>query len=348
MSPDSILRWNLSPGINFDGDEMFKKAEKSQIKFKMALTGPSGSGKTYSALLLAQGMGKKIALIDTENGSASLYAHQFDFDVLEIRSPYTTEKYIEAIQGAVKAGYDILIIDSITHAWAAEGGLLEQKEQLDSRGKGNSYTNWASITKKHEAFKACLLHSQIHLIATMRSKQDYSLEDDNGKKVPKKVGLAPIQRDGMEYEFTTVFDIAMNHEAIASKDRTGIFSGKIFKITSSTGEEILKWVENGKQVSHEPQPSPEPIQKPIPEAPQYISMDMLKRLHTIKNSKKWTDEQIKTYMKQRYNVISSRALSRENYQSLCTAIEDHVDYASAWQSTITIQPAFMTEGDQEL
>lgn len=221
---------------------MFKKATRSQVKLKLANTGPSGSGKTLSALLLAKGLGGKIAVIDTENGSASLYADKIDFDTMTITPPYTTEKYIEAINGAVKAGYGVLVIDSITHAWSGEGGLLSQKEQLDSRG-GNSYTNWAKITPKHEAFLGAILHSDIHLIATMRSKQDYVLADKNGKQVPQKVGMAPQQRDGAEYEFTTVFDIAMNHEAVASKDRTGLFDGKIFKIGAETGEMFLKWLD---------------------------------------------------------------------------------------------------------
>jgi hypothetical protein len=221
---------------------MFKKAEKKSIKIKIAVTGASGSGKTFSSLSLASGLGKKIAVIDTENGSASLYADQFEFDVLELKPPFETEKYISAIKSAEDAGYDVLVIDSLSHAWAGEGGLLEQKEKLDGRG-GNSYTNWASITKKHEILKSAFLQSNIHIIITMRSKQDYVMEaNDRGKMTPKKVGLAPIQREGLEYEFTTVFDVAMTHEAMVSKDRTGLFVDKIFKITPQTGEQIKDWL----------------------------------------------------------------------------------------------------------
>ena len=229
---------------------MFQKAEKKQVKLKIALTAPSGGGKTFSALLLARGLvGKngKIAVVDTEKKSASLYADRFEFDVLDLSPPYTTEKYIDAIKEAQKQKYDIVILDSISHAWAGEGGLLDQKEQIDSRGKGSSYTNWAQITKKHEKFISNLLHSDIHLIATMRSKQDYILVDRNGKQVPTKVGLAPVQRDGMEYEFTCVLDIAMNHEAQSSKDRTGLFpSDRIFKIAEETGQELCAWMLDGK------------------------------------------------------------------------------------------------------
>jgi hypothetical protein len=250
----------------------FRKAERKQAKLKLALTGPSGSGKTYSALCLASGIGTKIAVIDTENGSASLYADRFEFDTVNLTPPYTIQKYIDAIKAAEMAGYEVVVIDSITHAWAGEGGLLAKKEALDVRG-GNSYTNWAGITKEHEQFKAVLLNTSLHLIATMRSKQDYILEqNEKGKQAPKKVGLAPIQRDGMEYEFTTVFDIAMDHNAAVSKDRTSLFDGQIFKITKDTGKVLMNWLSTAKAedsttpVAQPPQEGKEP-QRPESTAP---------------------------------------------------------------------------------
>lgn len=216
----------------------FQRAERKRAWMKMALTGPSGSGKTYSALRLAFGLGKRVAVIDTENGSASLYADLGQYDVLEISPPFTVPKYREAIAEALAGGYDVLIIDSLTHAWAGEGGLLAQKEALDSRG-GNQYTNWASITKLHEAFKASILQAPIHVVATMRSKTEYVVEQDQrGKSTPRKVGLAPIQRDGMEYEFTTVLDIALDHTAIPSKDRTGLFDGLNAVLTQEHGKTV--------------------------------------------------------------------------------------------------------------
>ena len=223
----------------------FKKAERKKIKLKLAVTGPTGSGKTYSSLVLAHSLGKKIAVIDSENGSASLYSDKFEFDTLVIEPPFTTEKYIDAINLSVKEGYDVVVIDSITHAWAGEGGLLQQKEQLDARG-GNSFVHWGKITAKQEVFKSVLLNSDIHVIATMRSKMEYAQIEENGKKKIQKLGLAPQQRDGIEYDFSIVFDIAMNHEAEASKDRTGLFTDKIFKITDQTGKIILKWLEGAK------------------------------------------------------------------------------------------------------
>lgn len=227
----------------------FKKAERKQAKLKIALTGPSGGGKTFSALLVATGIGKKIALVDTENASASLYADRFDFDTVTLTPPYTIPKYIDAIRSAQELGYEVVVIDSISHAWAGDGGLLSKKESLDARG-GNSFANWGNITKEHEQFKAVLLNCNIHLICTMRSKQDYILEvNDKGKSAPRKVGLAPIQRDGMEYEFTTVFDLAMDHAAQVSKDRTGLFDGQIFKPTKETGETLMKWLSEAKPES---------------------------------------------------------------------------------------------------
>ncbi len=252
----------------------FQRAVRKKAKIKVAITGPSGSGKTLSAILIARGLvgpSGRIAVIDTENDSASLYSGDvmvggrkvsLDFDMCGIEAPFTVEKYVGAIKEAIKEGYDALVVDSLTHAWAASGGLLEQKEMLDARGKGNSYTNWATITKQHEAFKETLLQADIHIIGTMRSKQEYILTDNDGKKVPKKVGMAPIQRDGMEYEFTLVLDLAMNHTAEISKDRTGIFDGKIFTPSEETGRELEKWLEGGstseKPVSYNP-PAPAPV-----------------------------------------------------------------------------------------
>jgi hypothetical protein len=225
----------------------------------MAIAGPSGSGKTYSALLIASGLAPngKIAVIDTENKSACLYAGMPGipaFDVDEIDPPYLTEKYLASIKAAIDGGYDVLVIDSISHQWAGEGGLLQKKEQLDARG-GNSYANWAKMTPEHEKFKSTLLHSNIHIISTLRSKQDYVLVgDDKGKTKVQKMGMAPVQRDGLEYEFTTVLDMDMAHQASASKDRTGLFDHNLFIPSLETGKQIATWL------SGMPPAAPEPKQ----------------------------------------------------------------------------------------
>ena len=229
---------------------LFKKAEKKKVKLKLALMGPSGSGKTMSALRLANGLGGKTAVIDSENGSASLYSDRFDFDVCELAPPFTTSKYIQALDEAVKAGYDNVIIDSITPAWSGDGGILDRKEQRDQRG-GNSYANWAAFTKEHNAFMSQILQSPVNLVATMRSKQAYEIAEQGGKKKVLKLGLKAEQRDGVEYEFTCVFDIAINHQAEATKDRTGLFDNRLFTVTEDTAAELKAWLDSGRDVCKE-------------------------------------------------------------------------------------------------
>ena len=244
-----------------------ERAQRKQAKLRLAITGPSGSGKTMSALLIAFGIGPKVLMADTENGSGSLYADAQEgplkdrpYDVTIINPPYTIPKYLEIIEAAERGGYDVLIFDTISPAWAGEGGLLDKKTALDARAGSNPYTNWAPISKEFEQFRSHLLQIDTHLICALRSKQEYFLEDIQGKKVPKKVGLAPIQRDGIEYEFTTVFDLAMDHNAMSSKDRTGLFDGQVFRPTIETGKLLMTWLNMGK-----------PIEKPVPESRPTIS-----------------------------------------------------------------------------
>ena len=223
---------------------MFQKAIRSSAKIKLAITGPSGSGKTYSALRLATGLAEtgRIAVLDTENNSASLYAEDFDFDVAPIIPPYTNDKFVKAIRQAVELGYEVIILDSASHFWE---GILEYKDALDKRG-GNSFGNWSEANKQYKLILDALLQSDVHLIACLRSKTEYVVEkDDRGKSVPKKIGLAPIMRDGVEYEFTTVFHLDAAHQAKADKDRTGLFADNIFQITEKTGQNIAKWLEGG-------------------------------------------------------------------------------------------------------
>lgn len=223
---------------------MFRRAERRQSYLKIALTGPSGSGKTYSALLIASGMGTKIAMLDTENGSGELYSDICAYDIASIGAPFTHTKYIQVIKEAENAGYDVLIIDSLTHVWSGSGGLLEQQEQIArTKYKGNTWAAWKDITPMHDALVQAILQSKVHIIATMRSKQDYIQTDD--KKI-KKVGMAPQQREGMDYEFTIVFDIDREkHEATASKDRTKLFDNSIQVITPETGRKIMEWSRQG-------------------------------------------------------------------------------------------------------
>lgn len=263
----------------------FKKAERSQIKLKLALDGPSGSGKTFTSLLLAAGFiesgeqigNGRIAVIDSENETSAVYSEFFDFDILPLKPPFTVKSYLEAINEAVKAGYEILVIDSISHEWNGKGGLLEQKEMLDSSGKGNSYTNWGTITKQHTAFMEAIVQAPIHIIATMRSKQDYILVEGqgaSGKAVskPQKVGLAPIQREGTEYEFYTVLSLSMNHMASCSKDRTGLFDGREgFIPNKETGAEMKAFLKKG--ILHKNPATPDFPAEQTGKAAEYIPKD---------------------------------------------------------------------------
>jgi len=220
-----------------------RPSERRKAKIKMALQGSAGSGKTYSSLLLAQGLTNgnfsKVAIIDTENGSADLYAHLGNYNVLSLQPPYTPENYIKAIEVCEQAGMEVIIIDSISHAW---------DELLDFHSKlaGNSFTNWAKVTPRQKAFTDKILQCNAHVIATMRTKQDYVLNQKDGKYIPEKVGLKAVQRDGLDYEFTLVFDVDIKHFAVSSKDRTGLFMGKPeFIINSGTGKRILEWCNSG-------------------------------------------------------------------------------------------------------
>ena len=223
----------------------FKKAQKQQSRLRIALIAPSGQGKTYGALRIATGLGGKIAFLDTEQGSGSLYADKFTFDALNMNAPYQAEKYIAAIKAAGEAGYDTLIIDSLTHAWAGEGGLLDQQGKIADSGKGNSFTAWRTITPMHNKLVDAILSSSMHIIVTMRAKAEYILEEnDRGQKTPKKIGMAPIQREGMDYEFTLVFDLDKNHNGTASKDRTSLFDGKTVEINEDVGKQLNEWLKN--------------------------------------------------------------------------------------------------------
>ena len=225
---------------------MFTKAQRTGSYIKLAITGPSGSGKTYSALRLARGLTPdgKIAVIDTENNSSSLYASDFDFEVASVEAPFEITKLVNLTKYVLQGDYEVLIIDSASHFW---DGVLEYKNSLDKRG-GNSFANWNTANEHYKLMLRAILFSKIHVIVCMRSKMEYILqENEKGKHVPQKVGMAPIMRDGVEYEFTTVFDLDIHHQAQVSKDRTQLFTDKIFQITEETGKEIIEWLNSEKK-----------------------------------------------------------------------------------------------------
>ena len=229
-----------------------RKAARPKAKLRIGLSGPSGSGKTYSALLIAKGLTgdmNKVAIIDTENGSADLYSDIGPYNVITLEAPYSPEKYIEAIDACEKANMEVVIIDSASHEWDGKGGLLEANELLaQTKFKGNSWAAWSVTTPRHQKFIQSIVTSKMDMITTARSKTDTIQTED--KKI-KKVGLKEIQREGFEYELTLNFTIDREgHYAIASKDRTGIFSEvDPFIITEETGKKLKAWSESGADIS---------------------------------------------------------------------------------------------------
>lgn len=223
-----------------------KKATRKQVKLRMGLSAVSGAGKTYSALLLAYGITNdwnKIAVIDTENGSASLYSHLGDFNTIELKAPYSPERYIECIKACEQAGIEVCIIDSITHEWDGKGGIIDISNSMT----GNGFTNWAKLTPRHDAFIQSMLQSDMHIITCVRRKQDYEMTKGvDGKLKVEKAGLKEITREGFEYELTLNFNLDINHTATVSKDRTGLFMDKPeFIITKETGKIIKQWCDSG-------------------------------------------------------------------------------------------------------
>lgn len=244
-----------------------KQAQRSKAYLKLGMSAPSGGGKTLGALLIAYGLMKekypnkddafrwsKIAVVDTENGSGELYVGKEIekagvtvgiYNAVTLEPPFEATKYTQAIELCEEAGIEVCIIDSTTHLWSGEGGLLEQQGNIAKRG-GNSYTAWRDITPQHNRFVEKMLQTPMHIIATMRSKQEYVMEkDEKGNTTVRKLGLEPEQRKGMEYEFTTFFEVNAEHQAFGSKDRTSMFDQKTFVITPKVGQELMKWLEGG-------------------------------------------------------------------------------------------------------
>jgi hypothetical protein len=225
-----------------------KKATRQKVHLRLNLSGPSGSGKTMSALRMAYGLcgnWEKIAVIDTENGSASLYSHLGAFNVIDLAPPFSPERYIEAIDACTKAGMEVVVIDSSSHEWNGPGGCIDINEQLAQlKFKGNTWSAWSETTPRHDRFLSTVLHAPCHIITCTRSKMETVMGE--GKKV-HKVGMKDVQRDGWEYELTVSLNIDRDtHLATPSKDRTNLFEGQPpFIITEATGELIKQWCETG-------------------------------------------------------------------------------------------------------
>lgn len=229
----------------------FKKATREKVWLKVLLSGASGSGKSYSALRLAKGiagkLGSDIAYIGTESSRDLYYSDEFDYDLVQLEEEFTPEKYIAAIDEAINAGYKVLIIDSLSHEW---------KYLNDTHDKmpGNSFQNWGRLKPRHNAFREKILQSPIHIICTARGKDQWTMEDKNGKQVPKKVGLGAQQDKDITYEYTVSLIIEQDtHVASTDKDNTHIFDGRFNVLTEKDGEKLYEWANTGIEAKPKPQ-----------------------------------------------------------------------------------------------
>lgn len=240
----------------------FKRASKTQARLRLALIGPAGSGKTMTALQIATTLGGPVAVMDTEHGSASKYASLFEFDSFD-PSSFHPQVYIDAIHAAEDNGYRVLIIDSLSHAWSGKDGALELVDRAAKRNQGgNNFSAWRDVTPLHNALVEAMIGSSIHIIATIRAKTDYVQEkNEQGRTVIRKVGLQPVQRDGLEYEFDVVGDLTQDNDLIIGKTRCPDLSGKAFNRNGKQVAAILSaWLSDGA-----PAPTPEPANcAPLP------------------------------------------------------------------------------------
>lgn len=223
-----------------------KRATKEQSRLRLALIGVSGSGKTYSALRIAQGLGQRILVVDTEHGSAAKYADEFEFDTITLEE-FSPNNYVAAIELGEMEGYDVIVLDSLSHAWSGKGGALEMVDNAARRQQGNSFGAWRDVTPMHNAMIDAIVGCKAHLIATMRAKTEYVQEkNDRGKTTIRKVGLAPVQRDQMEYEFDVVGDIDVEHNLIITKSRCRALSDKVLPLPGENVSSVLRdWLTSG-------------------------------------------------------------------------------------------------------
>jgi hypothetical protein len=322
-----------------------RKAVKSQVKLKLGLSGPSNAGKTEGALAVATAFGSvadptrkpRILVIDTENRSASLYADRYDFDTIPLAAPYTPERYKKAMYQAIVGEYDWLIVDTISHEWEAEGGILRKKDKIDAANpNSNSFSNWNKVMPDHESFIEFIKQIPCHTICTMRSKQSYVLEaNDKGKQKPRKLGMAPIQREGVDYEFSLVFDLEHpSHNATVSKNRTTLFTdGEPINLKDPVVAQAIRgWLEAGAPMEAQPEFKLET--KPAAQAPQQEKKPArATKPRLISNHDKqifWvtarehnkSDEDIRIFLWDKFKIQSSIEIPAEFFQ-------EAIDWAKA-------------------
>lgn len=293
----------------------FKKAARNKLRARVALDGVSGSGKTTTSLRLAHLLGKKIAVIDSERGSASKYDGMkydntiFNFDVCELDGDFSPSIYKEKIDEAGRLGYDVIVIDSLSHAWVGEGGALDLKEKIG----GNSFTAWAKITPLQRAMIDAILGSPAHVIATMRSKTEYVMEEDEkGKKVPRKIGMAPVQRDGLEYEFDLYGQMDFSNTITITKTRCPDMNGRTCTNPGAAFFAPFKqWLEEGYV------------------APDAITSDQLTIINQLKNDLQIVDEIFNGRLKSLYGVTNLLAINSTQADELIRKLSEKLSSSSA-------------------
>ena len=299
----------------------FQKAEKSASYLRMALCGGPGAGKTWTSLALATGLGDHIALLDTEHGSARKYADAFDFDVCELES-FHPQHYIDGMVAAYNEGYDILIIDSLSHAWAGKDGALELVDRASATGKDNRFTAWRHVTPLHHKLVDTMLRLPMHLMVTMRTKVAYVVEtDDRGKHVPRKVGMAPIQREGCEYEFDVIGELQSTVLTI-SKTRLRFLQGMVLE--SDPQDPITPGRELGRRIAAELGDEPAvPASPPAVGDPihQQIEPHELKKLWTMIRAYNVNHDAFREYLTQQIGIRSTKELSPEQLETCLRQIE---------------------------
>lgn len=234
----------------------FQRATKRNVRARIAFDGPSGSGKTWTSLEWATVLGEKIAVIDTERASASLYSDRFTFDVLELSPPFHPDRAVEAIKAAETAGYDVLILDSLSHFWEGEGGVLDIADAAGARAQGNSWAGWKSATPVLRHLVDVILAADMHVLVTMRSKTEWTQEeytDSKGhrKTRPVRMGMAPVMRAGMEYEMTIVGDLDLEHRLTISKSRCDALSDMMIQPgrAAEAAEVFVNWTKSGAEAA---------------------------------------------------------------------------------------------------
>ena len=332
----------------------FRQARKKQLKLRMALIGPAGSGKTYSALNIGQHLGRRVAVIDTEHGSASKYADLFTFDVLELES-FHPQMYIDAISAAEQAGYDVLIIDSLSHAWMGKDGALELVDKAAKRSQsGNSFAAWRDVTPLHNNLVEAMLAARLHLVVTMRSKMEYVQEkDEKGRTQIRKVGLQPVQRDGLEYEFDVVADLDTDNNLIVGKTRCPQLTGVVLPKPGKDIADVLNaWLTDGRPPAEGPQPKPTlqpsftstsaPQTAPRPDAvdnkqsiSSTISAELRRNLFTTSRAAFIPDEVLQEETQRRFGKSRSADLTMPEYEELM-----------AWIAEVAMQDSLADEQGQ--